>query len=101
MSLIHVTFYLTSKIRDQELTKFQAALPNDSSIKVNRSTGIVVVGELTTIHRTMESPGQMRERLQGMRIQGYTFHDSVRTVSTDLVHWLNQEVARNNTRWTS
>jgi hypothetical protein len=96
MSLIHVTFYLTSRIRDEELVKFQAKLPKDSDIEVNRSTGIVKIGELTTIHRTMESP---RERLQGMRIQGYTFHDSVKQVSTDLVHWLNQEVARNTSRW--
>lgn len=99
--MIHVTFYLTSRIRDEELVKFQAKLPKDSDIEVNRSTGIVKIGELTTIHRTLESPGGIRKRLQGMRISGYTFHDSIRTVFTDLVHWLNQEVAKGQSRWTS
>lgn len=99
MTLTHVTFYATSKIRDEALRSFKTTAP--AGIEINLSSGIAKIGELITLHRTLESPGRMRERLQGMRINGYTFHDSVRTVSTDLVHWLNQEVARNHNRWTS
>ena len=94
-SLVHVTFYATSKIRDQELTRFAATLPDDSSITVNSSTGIVKVSGLTTIHLTLENP---RERLIGVGINGYTFHNSIKQVSTDLVHWLNEEVSKNARR---
>lgn len=94
-ALNHVTFYLTHKILERELVRFRAK----SSIDINRRTGIVTVGELRTFHKVMKSPSEMRQRMQGIRWHGYSFHDSIRSVNPDLVHWLNQEVAKNANRY--
>jgi len=92
--LNHCTFYLTHKILQMEMYRFRAKISKDSDININLMTGIVTVGELRTFHKVMKSPSEMRERMQGVDWHGYTFHDSIRSVSPDLVHWLNQEVAR-------
>ncbi len=92
--LNHVTFYLTHDILQKELYRFRTKIQKDSEIEINLMTGIVKVGALRTFHKVMRSPSEMRERMQGVHWNGYTFHKSITSVNPDLVHWLNQEVAR-------
>ena len=97
--LNHITFYSTSAVMKNELQTFANKLPHDSSIKVNFSTGIVEIGEIRTFHKVLAH--NIRDRMQGVHWHGYTFHSSIRMVEADFVHWLNQEVARGQNRWTS
>lgn len=87
----HITFYATAQIMNQELQKFAATLPEDSMIKVNLSSGLVEVGKLRTIHKVLDH--DIRQRMKGLTLHGYSFHSSIRTVETEFVHWLNQQVS--------
>lgn len=95
--LNHVTFYLTHKILQEELYRFRTKISKDSEIEINLMTGIVTVGAIRTFHKVMRSPSEMRKRMQGVHWHGYSFHDSIRSVDPDLVHWLNQEVGMSDT----
>lgn len=82
---VHITFCLTQQIILNELKSIKASLPKD--VVVRENDFIVEFPTLIIMYR-IYGP----RPLVGMRVDGYTFHSSVKTVDAEWIMDLNRRI---------